>query len=59
MFKNLKHLQGNLVLAMVGTDTYGERTMAGGQKDHKIPLEAGERQSVLYSGRKIDQNSLW
>lgn len=58
MFKNLKHLQGNLVLAMVGTDN-GERTMAGGQKDHKIPLEAGERQSVLYSGRKIDQNSLW
>lgn len=59
MFRNLKHLQGNLVLAMVGTDPYGVRTMAGGQKDHKTPLEAGERQSVLYSGRKIDQNSLW
>lgn len=30
MFRNLNHLQGNLVLAMVGTDTYGARTMAGG-----------------------------
>lgn len=44
---------------MVGTDTYGEDATAGGQKDHKKPLGAGERQSVLYSGRKNDQNSLW
>lgn len=57
MFRNLKHLQRNLVLAMVGTDTYGARTMAGGQKDHKIPLEVGERQSVLYSGEKLTKTA--
>lgn len=40
-------------------DTYGKAVAAGSQKDHKKSLDAGERQSVLYSGRKIEQDSLW
>jgi hypothetical protein len=44
---------------MVGIDSYGNDADAGGQKNRKKSSDVGESQSVLYSGRKIDHDSLW